>query len=74
MVKHQIDLIDKTPFKQCHRRIPPAMYEEVREHLKQLQEVGIIRKSNNPFASPAVLVQKKNGALRFCVDYCVLNS
>ncbi len=73
-VKHRIDLTDTTPFKQRHRRIPPNMYEEVREHLRQLQEAGIIRKSNSPFASPVVLVRKKNGALRFCVDYRVLNN
>ena len=42
-VKLRIDLMDKTPFKQRHRRIPPAMYDEVREHLKQLLEVCIIR-------------------------------
>ena len=47
---------NKIPFKQRHKRIPPAMYEEVHEHLKQLQEVGIIRNSNSPFASPVVLV------------------
>ena len=73
-VKHRIDLVDETPFKQRHRRIPPAMYDEVREHLRQLQEVGIIRRSSSPFASPVVLVRKKNGALRFCVDYRMLNN
>ena len=39
-VKHRIDLVDETPFKQRHRRIPPAMYDEVREHLRQLQLGG----------------------------------
>ena len=73
-VKHRIDLVDETPFKQGHRRIPPAMYDEVREHLRQLQEAGIIRRSNSPFASSVVLVRKKNGALRFCVDYQMLNN
>ena len=32
LVKHRIDLFDEVPFKQRHRRIPPAMVEEVRQH------------------------------------------
>jgi hypothetical protein len=72
-VKHRIDLIDDTPFKQPHRRIPPAMVDEVREHLENLLSSGIIRKSKSPFASNIVLVRKKNGKLRMCVDYRMLN-
>ena len=40
----------------------------------QLQEKGIIRPSTSPWASPLVLVSKKNGKLRVCVDYKKLNS
>ncbi len=72
-VKHRINLTDETPLKQRHRRIPPAMYEEVRSHLQQLKECGIIQESASPWASPVVLVRKKNGKLRFCVDYRAIN-
>ena len=72
-IKHRIDLLDETPLKQRHRRIPPAMYEEVRSHLQQLKEGGIIQESSSPWSSPVVLVRKKNGKLRFCVDYRQLN-
>ncbi|XP_053372981.1 uncharacterized protein LOC123532109 [Mercenaria mercenaria] len=72
-VKHRIDLIDPTPFKQRHRRIPPAMIEEVRQHLEQLLACGIIRPSKSPFASNIVLVRKKSGKLRLCIDYRMLN-
>ena len=34
LVKHRIDLFDEVPFKQRHRRIPPAMVEEVRQHIE----------------------------------------
>ena len=75
-IKHRIDLLpDKTtPFKQNHRRIPPMMIEEVRQHLEQLLSAGIIKKSKSPWASNIVLVRKKNGSLRMCVDYRCLNS
>ena len=72
-IKHRIDLHNEVPFKQRHRRVPPAMFDEVRNHLKQLKEVGIIQESSSPWASPVVLVRKSNGALRFCVDYRMLN-
>lgn len=73
-IRHNIKLSDETPFKMRHRHIPPAMYQEVKDHLRQLLECGVIESSSSPFASPVVLVRKKNGALRFCVDYRQLNS
>ena len=73
MLKHRIDLVDNTPFKQKHRRIPPAMIDEVRRHIEQLLSSGIIRKSKSLWASYVVLVRKKNGKLRMCVDYRMLN-
>lgn len=73
-VKHKINLDDNVPFKQRHRRIPPAQYDEVREHLQGLIDSGVIRESHSPWASPVVLVRKKDGSLRFCIDYRKLNT
>lgn len=73
-VKHKINLDDDTPFKQRHRRIPPSMFQEVRNHLQQLLTAGIIRRSESPWTSNVVLCRKKNGELRMCVDYRQLNS
>ncbi len=72
-LKHRIDLIDETPFKQRHRRIPPAMYDEVRDHLAHLADSGVIRPSSSPWASAIVLVRKKTGKLRICTDFRQLN-
>ena len=72
-VKHNINLTDEVPFKQRYRRIPPAMIVEVRAHLEQLASGGIIRESHSPWASNVVLVRKRDGSLRMCVDYRQLN-
>ena len=50
------------------------LYEEVRKHLKEMVEIGAIRKSNSPWASAVVLVRKKDGSLRFCIDLRHLNN
>ena len=48
--------------------IPPGMYDEVKVHIQEMLEVGVIRPSNSPWASAVVLVQKKDGKLWFCID------
>ena len=74
LVKHEIKMKDDTPFKEPHRRIPPAIFQEVREHLKEMLEAGAIRLSTSPFSSNVVIVRKKDGSIRFCVDFRKLNS
>lgn len=73
-VEHHIELNDETPFKQRFRRIPPSMLDEVKDHIEQQLSAGIIRRSHSPFSSNVVLVRKKNGELRICIDYRHLNS
>lgn len=72
-VKHQIKLSDPTPFKQRPRPIHPQDVDAVRKHLQELLGSGIIRESESPFASPIVVVRKKNGSVRLCIDYRKLN-
>ena len=74
IVQHEIKLSDDTPFKEPYRRIPPALFEEVRQHLKDMLEANAIRPSQNPFSANVVLVRKKDGSLRFCIDFRKLNS
>ena len=74
LVKHTIKITNPNPFKERYRRIPPHQFEEVRKHLKEMEDIGAIRRSNSPWASPVVLVKKKDGSLRFCIDLRKLNA
>ena len=65
---------DTPPFKECFHRIPPPQLDEVREHLKLMLDAGVIWPSNSPWCNAVVLVRKKDGSLRFCIDFRKLNS
>ena len=74
--KHKIVLKDPDtpPFKEHFHRIPPPQLDEVREHLKLMLDAGVIHPSNSPWCNAVVLVRKKDGSLRFCIDFRKLNS
>ncbi|GFS52646.1 retrovirus-related Pol polyprotein from transposon 412 [Trichonephila clavipes] len=73
VTQHRIDTADHPPIKQHPRRLPFAKQEEVGTLLREMQENDIIEPSSSPWASPIVLVRKKDGSTRFCVDYRKLN-
>ena len=56
------------------RRMPFVVRQEVARQLKNMQEEGVISPSSSSWASPVVLVRKKDGSHRFCVDYRNLNA
>ena len=74
--KHKIVLKDPDtpPFKERFRRIPPPQLDEVCAHLKMMLDAGVIQPSNSPWCNAVVLVRKKDGSLRFCIDFRKLNS
>ena len=72
VVKHQINLVDETPIKLPHRRIPPSMVDETKTQLNKMLDAGIIRPSHSPFSAPMVLI-RKSGELRVCIDFRLLN-
>ena len=74
LVKHKIKLDNYVPFKERYRKIPPHQYKEVKKHLTEMLEIGAIRRSESPWTSAVVLVRKKDGSLRFCIDLRKLNS
>ena len=73
LIEHEIKLTDDKPFKEPYRRIPPSMFNEVKEHLKEMLEAGCIRESSSPYSSNVVLVRKKDNSLRLCLDFRRLN-
>uniref|UniRef100_A0AAV2LI13 ribonuclease H n=1 Tax=Knipowitschia caucasica TaxID=637954 RepID=A0AAV2LI13_KNICA len=73
-IVHRIHLSDTRPFRLPYRRVPPGQYHKLREVLSEMEELEIIRKSKSEWASPLVLVWKKSGDLRICVDYRWLNA
>ena len=73
LVQHEIQLSDKTPYKERYR-ILPHQYEEVRKHLQEMLHIEAIHRSRSPWASPVVVVHKKGGSLQFCIDLRKLNN
>ena len=72
--EHVIELLDTESFKERFRWIAPLLVEEVREHIQEMLDKGAIRPSQSPWCNAVVLVRKKDGGLRFCIDFRRLNS
>ena len=74
LMEHNIDTGTANPVRLPPYRLPHAYRETVQSELKEMLESRIIDKSTSEWASPIVLVRKKDGSIRMCVDYRQLNS
>ena len=72
-VQHRIDTGDSAPIKQQPRRVPLHKKKLVQEEVDKMLERGVIEPCEGPWASPIVMVTKKDGTPRFCVDFRRLN-
>ena len=58
LVKHKNNLSDNVPFKEPYRRVPPALFQEIRDHLTELLQAGTIKQSHSPYSLNIVKVKK----------------
>ncbi len=65
---------DSPPQRVPARRMPLAVRREVATQLRNMQKTGVVRPSASAWSSPVVMVKKKDGTQRFCVDYRALNA
>lgn len=69
-----IQLKDDIPVQRAYASIPKPLYREVKEYIQELLIKGWIVKSQSPYAAPVICVRKKDGTLRLCIDYRLLNN
>lgn len=68
-----INLKDDIPVQKSYASIPKPLYQEVKQYVEELLAQGWIVKSKSPFAAPVVCARKRDGTLRLCIDYRLLN-
>lgn len=76
LMEHSIELTDPSvkPIKHYGYRVSPAVATELMKSVDEMHKLGVIEESQSPWASPVLLVPKKDGTQRFCTDFRRLNA
>ena len=72
LVEHEIHTTGR-PIRQPFRRQNPIIRDIEQQQVKEMLRDGVVRPSSSPWASPVVMVKKKDGSMRFCVDFRQMN-
>ena len=73
-IEHKILLSDNVPVSSNPRRLPQVLREEIDSQITELREKEFIETFYSPYAAPLVPVLKKDGSIRMCCDFRLLNS
>lgn len=73
LVQHQINTGDARPIRQAPRSLLIHKKEEAEKELEKMLNQDVVEPSNSAWSSPEVLVRKKDGSTRYCIDYRKLN-
>ena len=73
VIQHRVKLTDDTPICRKPYPLPYAMREELGNEVDSMLEMGVVRPSTSPYASPIIMVKKKDGSNRVCMDFSKLN-
>lgn len=72
--RHTIETGSARPIRQKPYRVAPYERKVIADQVKEMLQKGVVQESSSPWAAPVILVKKKDGSWRFCVDYRRLNS
>ena len=73
VLQHKINTGNARPIRMAPRRLPLGRRTEAQQEIQHMLDTGVISPSKSPWCFPAVLIKKKDGAMRFCVDFRRLN-
>lgn len=73
-IEYSIDTGDNKPVAERMRRIPVGFEKEEEAQLQKIIEAGVIKPSISEKASASALVRKRDGGVRWCINYRLLNS
>ena len=73
VIQHRVKLTNDTPICCKPYPLPYAMREELGNEVDSMLEMGVVRPSTSPYASPIIMVKKKDGSNRVCMDFSKLN-
>ena len=73
MFEHVIDTGTAAPIRSKMRRTPAVLVDEERKELEKMLAQGVIQRSHSPWAATPVLVRKRDGDMRYCLDFRPLN-